>query len=176
MKGEEAGDWVYLRRELKRRTFQPCRHAPFVIYVIVSIVILGGLGIWVEVLKFISARQSVSFDGLLTAMATFSPALVGSASIQLALVATGSSDRILTSFATLVLVSSFASVILIWFSYSFYPMVALACAIILVIFSVWLWWITNGDDPTYKKVSIDTASGGDTSRELSGDTSGFKVE
>jgi len=173
---DEVGDWAYLRREISRRTLQPWSQAPFVIYVLVAIVTLGGLGIWVEIVKILSAEQSASYDGLLTAMATFYPALVGSASLQLLLVATGNSDRILTAFATLVWVISIGSVILLSVFHDQYPRACFSAAIGFVFFSIWLWWITNGDDPTYKQVSVDTATGGSTSRELKGDISGFRAD
>lgn len=50
-------------------------------------------------------------------------------------------------------------------SFSFWAAVAFAVA------AIWLWWFTNGDDPTYKSVPVDAASGGNTDRALKGNTS-----
>lgn len=167
-------DWKHLRSELCRRTWQPFSSAPFVIYVLLAIVGLGCLGIWVELVKLARVDGDGSSDGVLTALATFYPALVGSASLQLILYSTGRGDKTLTSFALLACIASLASVVLISVFHTQFPILTVRAAIFFVLFSIWLWWITNADDPTYKSAPIDAASGGDPDRPLAGSTKGFK--
>ncbi len=170
----EISDWTYLGREIKRRTVQPFSDAPFVFYVFLAIISFGCLGIWVEVVKIQLQQGTASYEGLLTAMATFFPALIGSASLQLILSSTGKADKILVSFALIACFASFGSVVLISVFHAIVPTVCFWAAIGFSVFAIWLWWFTNGDDPTYKNAPIDAPTGGDTGRKLKGNTAGFK--
>ena len=173
---EGVGDWISLWRELDRRTRQPWKHGPLVMYVVVALVGLGGLGIWVEAVKFILSEEPESYDGIFTAVVTFYPALIGSASFQLLLIATGNVDRTMTAFSVLVLMISVGSALLLSVFHDRYPTVCLLSAIPLAIFSIWLWSITNVDNPIYKTLPIDTPSGGSPFRDLKGDISTFEAD
>jgi hypothetical protein len=70
------GDWDYLWLQLKRRTPEPLGDVPFVFYVFLGIVIFGGLGIWVELLKILISTKPAELAGLITAVNTFFPALI----------------------------------------------------------------------------------------------------
>ncbi len=107
------GDWRYLGHEIWRRTWGPFSNVPFVFYVVLAILCLGGLGIWVELVKTALDSPPKNFDGVLTALSTFFPALIGSASLQLILASTGNSDKVLVSFALLACFVSFFGVVLI---------------------------------------------------------------
>lgn len=170
----EIGDWRYLWREIKRRTLQPCSSFPFLMYVLVAIIGLGCLGIWVELIKLMLQTPNASQSGVLTALCTFFPALIGSTAFQLILGSTGRSDKIFVSVGYLVVILGVGGVVLITLFNPQFPDRTYWAAVLLSVGAVWLWWITNGDDPTYKSTPIDTASGGDTGRRLKGDTRGFK--
>tara|TARA_R110000787_G_C13419772_1_gene444788 strand:- start:1306 stop:1848 length:543 start_codon:yes stop_codon:yes gene_type:complete len=172
---DQLGDWQYLGREMHRRTFAPFKSVPFVFYFILAIVVLGGLGVWVEVAKT-QLNQNWKVDGLLTALSTFFPALIGSASLQLILKSTDSSDKILISFSLLVCIPSFVGVGLIAAFFSLHPSLCLYAAIGFSILAVWFWWFTNGDDLTYRNAPIDAATGGNTARTIKGNLSDFKVD
>jgi hypothetical protein len=171
---EQMGDWRYLVEQLWLRTVQPISNASFVIYVLIAIVGLGCLGIWVELIKFCLLQTTTKGDGVITALATFYPPLIGAASIQLALSSTARRDKVFVSIAFLSFFMAILSVVLISILYASYPRFCFGAGIVMSIFSVWLWWFSNGDDPTYKSVRIDAPSGGDTERELIGDMSGFQ--
>lgn len=171
---EKVGDWPYLWRELKRRTTEPVANVPFVFYVLLAIVGLGCVGIWVELVKLVLSEKKANLEGLLTALATFSPALIGSAALQLILASTGRGDKVMVSVGLFIALAAFAAVILISAIHKSFPITALLAALAFVAIAVWLWWITNGDDPTFKSVPLDAPSGGSIDRELPGDTDGFK--
>lgn len=171
-----VGDWRYLGREIWRRTWNPFRNVPFVFYVVLAILGLGCLGIWVELVKTQVSSTPSSYDGVLTAIATFYPALIGSASLQLILTSTGKSDKVLVSFALLACFASFFSVVLISVFHQLYPVWCFWAASYFAAFAVWFWWFTNGDDVTYQNAAIDAAAGGDTSKALKGDLDDFKVD
>ena len=173
---EDVGDWTFLGRELSRRTRQPWKHVPLVLYVLVAIVVFGGLGIWVEIVKLGLLNKPLSTGGLFTAMATFYPALVGASALQLLLVSMGHSDRIMGFFAVSVWVMSFVIGLLTAVFFPAYPATCFILVVCLVIFSIWLWMITNVDDPIYKSIPVDSASGGSTSRPLKGDISKFDTD
>lgn len=172
--GAHGGDWRYLKREIGRRTTQPFSHAPFVFYVLLAIIGLGCLGIWVELLKVATSSVHLNYDGVLTALATFFPALIGSSSLQLILSSTGNRDKVLVSFGFSVIIIAFAAAVLISLLNPLLPNFTFWASVIFAVIAVWLWWFTNGDDPTYKSAPIDAPSGGNTGRQLKGDTSGFQ--
>jgi len=168
------GDWRYLKQEVFRRTTQPFSDFPFVIYVLLAIIGLGCLGIWVELTKLSLSSGVRNYDGVLTALATFFPALIGSSSLQLILASTGNSDKVLVSFGYFVSIIAIAGVILISVFHRLFPELTFWSCVVFACLAVWLWWFTNGDDPTYKSGAVDAASGGDPSRAPKGDTTGFK--
>lgn len=147
---------------------------PFVLYVLIAIIGFGCLGIWVELVKFSNAPEPSNTNGILTALATFYPALIGSASLQMVLYSTGRSDKILTIVAMLFFCVAFGSVVLVSVYHARLPDLTMRVAIGFSIFAVWLWWIVNADDPTYKSVAVDAATGGDPSKAPKGTTKGFK--
>lgn len=169
----DKGDWAYLRSEICRRTWQPFSNVPFVFYAIIAIGILGCAGIWVEIAKTALSTKVGNNDGVLTALATFYPALIGSASLQLILSSTDKADKVVTSFALLVCIVSFASVALVSVFHAQMPELTVKVAVGFAVFAIWLWWIANADDPIYKNAPIDAPSGGSTEQKLSGSTEGF---
>jgi putative Ca2+/H+ antiporter (TMEM165/GDT1 family) len=164
-----SGDWRYLWREIGRRTTQPFSHAPFVFYVLLAILGLGCLGIWVELIKVALSTGQPSYDGVLTALATFFPAMIGSSSLQLILCSTENRDKVLVSFGYFVSIVAFAAVVLISVLHPLLPGTTFWASVIFAVIAVWLWWFTNGDDPTYKSAPFDAASGGNVGRKLKGD-------
>ena len=171
-----VADWANLWQELSRRTVNPWKHAPFCIYVLVAVVGLGGLGIWVEAVKLGLSDRPESYDGIFTAVTTFYPALIGSASFQLLLIATENEDRTLTAFSVFVLVASLGSAILLSVFRNQYPPACLSFAILLAIISMLLWSIANADNPIYKSVAVDVPAGGRPDRALPGDISEFEAD
>ena len=174
---ESAGSIVYLRQELARRTYKPWKQVTFVFYFFSAIVLFGGFGIWVELVELnLLSENADSYDGLYRAIATFYPALIGSASFHLLLIATGTSNRIMTAFGATVLLFAFVIAILLAIFHHQYPIARFFVVILLASFSIWLWSIADADNPIYTDVPADTSSGGSLVRPLKGDTSEFKVD
>jgi hypothetical protein len=179
-RGVEAGeqmrpqsDWAYLKGTLKQRTREPAKELPFIIYVFLAIILFGGLGIWTELLR-ITLSDTPNLTTLITAVMTFFPAMIGATSIQLILAS--SEDKVMVSFALLILCCFLTAAILLPFFSGTHPVLVLVLASLLSVIAVWVWWITNSEDPTYRKKSApDAASGGPTSRPLTGSVAGFEV-
>ena len=174
-RNEELGEWTDLGQQLLRRTRQPWKHVSLIGFLLIAIIGFGGMGIWVEIIKITKADEYRGTNELFIAVATFYPALIGSSSLQLILASVDNSNKLLIAFAIAVWVTSTLVGILTAMYYNVSPDLCLVIAGIMVVFAVWLWMITNADDPIYKRARIDSASGGSTGRQLKGDTSGFKV-
>ena len=171
---ETANDWAYLWDQIKKRTLEPVKAVPFVIYIFLGIVLFGGLGIWTEILKIIISDKPTEIAGLLTAVMTFFPTLIGSTAIQLVLAS--SQNKILLSFALFILFVFLALAILLPFFSSAHPGAVLTVASIASLCGIWTWWFTNSTDPTFRhQVPIDAPSGGPTDNPLKGNLSGFQV-
>jgi hypothetical protein len=171
---ETANDWAYLWGEIKKRTLEPVKAVPFVIYIFLGIVLFGGLGIWTELLKILISDKPLDLAGLLTAVMTFFPTLIGSTAIQLVLASF--QNKILQSFALFILFVFLAVAILLPFFSSDHPVAVLTIASIASLCAIWTWWFTNSAEPTFRHmVPIDAPSGGPAANPLKGNLSGFKV-
>ena len=169
----DINDWKYLRREIVRRTIQPVHNVSLVVSLLIAVVALGGLGIWVEVVKLLLSLTS-NANGILIALSTFFPALIGSASHHLMLASTDRSDKVFVSFSYLLLVLALLSVAAITIFFPTHLTLCYFIATISALLSLWIWWIANGDDPTYRSTPVDSAAGGNTERKLKGSTNGFE--
>ena len=169
-------EWRYLLGELGKRTTDPLRSVPFVIYTFIGTLFLGGLGIWTEVVKILLSKPPVELASLLTAISTFFPALVGSAALQLVFAAANKSDKVLIAFAWFAFCIFLAAAVLLSLFSSKFPVPSIIIGTILSIGAVWFWWITNGVDPLYKTISPDAPTGGPTDRNLSGTLDGYVVQ
>jgi len=170
------GEWAYLRRELFRRTRDPIGDPNFVFYVFLAIVLFGGLGIWVELLKYSITNQSQTLEGTITAIITFFPSLVGAATLQLVLSSMNKQDKTMATFGLVALCTFMVFALLLPFFSASHPLRVLTLGAICSLAAVWTWWITNGSDPTFRKLPRpDAATGGTTERSLAGNLDGFKV-
>lgn len=171
----QNGGWSYLRTELASRTGAPAKNVPFVIYVFLGPFLFGGLGIWVELVKLVIAKDMVEYGSLITAIITFFPALGCSTALQLVLASAGKNDKVLISFALLMLFVFLAPAVLLQFFSAEHPGMVLLISTLCSLGAVWLWWITNGSDPTYMAPEPDAATGGAVGRPLPGNLNGFDV-
>lgn len=173
---QDQGEFAYLWAELGRRTKVFPKRVPFFAYVLVAIIGLGGLGIWAELVRMALSTDNHGFDRVFTAAATFYPAVIGSATFQLLLIATGRLDKIIAAFGIFVLVFSIGAAVLLALFRSLYPVSSLVAAILLVGFAIWIWIVANADDPIFKGDPGDAPSGGNTTRPLKGNLGDFKAD
>ena len=164
------------RAEVLRRTITPLTDVTFIFYVVFGILVFGGLGIWIEVMKIILSPTNTSWSGILTALAAFYPALVGAACLQLVLESVRKSEKLMAVFSVgILLLTIIAAVVFGVFEFNgVYPNISFWGTIGLSVVGVWVWCVANGDNPDLQTDDPFAASGGDTSRGLKGDTSEFK--
>lgn len=161
--------------ELKRRTSKPRGEVVYWFYFICAVCVLGGAGILLEFARYVSAKDAVSPDGLLTAFATFFPALIGSSAIQIMFDKVNDRRMMAISLGSLIL-TLFVSACLILLGSSG-SRVSWTTAFLFCLFALWVWWIANADNPgLYDEphLSIDAPTGGpDPNIELQGNTDGY---
>jgi hypothetical protein len=166
------GGWADFRADLMRRTRRPLSHVTFVMHFLLSVVAIGGLGLWVELLNYSRAGTPENLMSVRTAIATFFPALIGSTCLQMIL---GSFLKQLRIFALLFTVTF--AVIGFWliFDRGMGSASALLIGTFASLCSLWFWWIANADNPDFQDETLapSAAVGGRTDRDLDGDLKGF---
>lgn len=166
--------FLLLGQELRQRLARPIRQFSFWVYILVGVVLFGGISVWVELVKLIPGIGGTPHvESIRTAIDTYFPAIGCAAAVQLAFAA--ENKKYLISFGYLVSVFfAVFSVLLIllertpatWLSWLF-DMTGCFLAILM-------WWIANGLDRTYQDiVDLEAPLGGSLEREIPGDTSGL---
>ena len=171
MSAPSPTSWKDLGKELRRRTRIPLSHATFVTYFVGAVVIIGGLGIWVEALNAARAGGAVDLSPLRTAIATVFLAMIGSACFQLILGNSLKQIRAVAFFSSVV-----AALIGLWLMTDdgLADWGALLIGGGVYLYSLWIWWITNADNGDFlDHPSVDDTIGGDVDQPLTGDLDGF---
>ena len=178
--------WEWLVNDLKRRTREPKNDVSFVLYVLTAIVGIGGLGIWVEIVKYAQSSDK-NVGGIIIALSAFFPALTGSAAFQLVLDSLDKTNedksekrfanKILSTFAIATMVAFFGLDLLLVICSKSFPNLILTLCCLCSMASVWVWWVSNADQKTFrtKPPSPEQSVGGSTEKPLPGGTDGFKV-
>lgn len=145
----------------------------FWVYLTVSVIGVGAIGIWVEVLRALDASKFEA-SGLITAIYTYFPAIAAGSALQLMMDASKDEHKFLRSFC----VASAAIVILLalpFFRGSNNLCLLWFCGVCGIIYSLWLWWITNGCSESFHDIDPTDSLGASTNANLSGDTGGFNL-
>ena len=175
---EKLGRWSNGFRavgaELARRTHRPSREFVYWVHFALCVVILGGLGFWIELIQqnhLLPVQRS--WNNAYTALVTFFPAVIGSSCVQMMF---ESGDRrmhafsLVTCFGAFIIGAALISAarpvdVFTWFA-----------AIVMSLVSLWVWWIANADNTKlHDEPSDDAPLGGDPTAPLSGDFGGVRV-
>lgn len=126
-------------------------------------------------MKIVLSSENNGWDGILTALAAFYPALIGAASLQLVLESVRKSDKLMAIFAVgILLLTIIGAIVIGLFDFNaVYSRVSFWGTILLSVAGVWVWCVANGDNPDLQTDPL-AASGGSTDRPLKGSTSGFR--
>lgn len=166
-----------LLKVLWQRTKTPLTDATFIMYFICAILMCGGVGFWIEVLKIIISPEVTSFIGIQTSLSVFYPALIGTSCLLLILESVEKSDKLMASFFVFVIFLTFSIAILIGFFnlHELRPNFTLWGTILCSVLGLWVWCVANGENPQLKTINPDSPSGGDTNRAIKGDISEVTV-
>ena len=168
-----VNSWRMLGAELYKRTTGPAKHATFVIYFIVAIVGVGALGVWVEIVRALlptteNGAHVTDLSALRTAIITFSPALAGTASLQIIL---ARSHKSLRAFSMLAMVVTSALALILGSSTAIGDTLALSIGGAASFFAMWVWWLANAQTTDF--LDIDAPTGGDPSGPVAGSLDGY---
>lgn len=152
--------FVALRVELARRTKRPSGQFVFWVYFAV-VVVLGGLGFWLE----LTQRQR-DWNNAYTSLVTFFPALIGSSCVQMVF-ETG--NRRMQAFAVLSLFFALIAGTGLISAERPASLCVWVTAIVMCVFSLWVWWIANADNTAlHDGPTPDAPVGGDPYGPLAG--------
>lgn len=180
MRNWNLGPYGHFALEIWRRTISSITDLTFLSYLVLGVLLFGGIGVWSEVIINLLAGLW-QWDKVLQALSTYYPALIGAACIQLILEANGREKRIFDRPMTVVslffLIGATVTGFLIrlfeanstYLEFSFWGTIALS------VFGIWVWAIANCDNPDLKTDPY-AASGGRTDRVLKGNIEGFKAD
>ncbi len=174
MAAAPTGGWSDFRSDLARRTRIPFAHVTFVIYFVASIVLIGGLGLWVELINYARSTGPGDLTSVRTAVATFFPALIGSTCLQVQIGKFQKQARAVSFLSMLIF-----AVVGFWliFDRGLADCTVLAVGTLCSLFSLWFWWVANADNvDLYDDEPPNAATGGeDTGRPLGGDLTEFQA-
>ena len=159
--------WVELGGEIQRRLFQPCKMPQFIFYFVASIVIVGGIGVWIEV--FTANWMSVP-----TALSTYLLALLATSAADLILI--DETEQIsktlalsLRMFAFLLLVTGVVLAIISLLINTNQVSTRYWCSVAGVTIALLLYWIANADSRKFDQFPLSKSFlGGDSEKELEG--------
>ena len=169
-----ANSFIPLKKEICKRLFTPVGQVSFWVSLLVGVLLLGALGIWVELAKLLLASTNDDLDNLRTSIHTFYPAIAFTSTLQLILSAGDKKYLQTAAFAVGISLILLAFMLLAADS-KISPGASIFLSSIASVLSVLIWWIANGSEAIFNDgVSIDASVGGDTKSSLSGNVEGIK--
>lgn len=142
----------------------PLGQLSFWAFLLLAIIGAGGYGVWVELYRW-NNTHNANLSGVIQAIFTYYPALVGASIFQLIF----HSDKFVRSGFTFIGVSIFLITFFVFPSPGSINKFTLVGGIILALISIFIWWIANGHDGTYHdNPNPNSSTGGDTKNPLPG--------
>lgn len=147
--------WQDFRAELWRRTITPFQQVTFFLYFFTSIILIGGLGLWLEVVLL--ARNGGPFDNLRTGLATYAFGLFGSSALHIFL---GDAAKQLKAFAAFLMLVAFVLAGWIVVDKDLADWGAVLVGGVGSILGLWFWCIVNSDEPIFQDSNLGAPTGG----------------
>jgi hypothetical protein len=165
--------FAFLGREVKRRFTEPVGRVNFWGYLFLAIILLGGLPIYIEAFRLKLGIVSDA-EGVILALFTVFPAIMGASAVQLVLDRDNSPIRM--AGLTSLIICTVATVIFISDVLKLSDTFSIVSGIFFCVLAVLIWWIANGLDPIFQDtIRTDDSVGGDVNQELGGDFNGFQA-
>lgn len=184
-----SNSWIDLADDLAVRLFEPLYSVSFLLYLFTGVVLLGGISIWLEIVRHAIELQSYvpkaglkppSLSGVVTAMHTFYPALAWSATMQIVYADQDKTDKRVKAFAlTLGSLTLLMAVIAMAMAAVWLSITSIVVGIVGILLAILLWWIANAKDANLRDTLPQNlgmgAKGGavEPSTPLPGSTQGF---
>lgn len=152
------------------RLCTPLSHVSFWSYFFLAIILFGPAGVWVELFRLLKSNSG-ELDGLLTAIYTYFPAIVAGAGAQLIM---DGPPKPVSSFVMVWIAISFV-LVMPHFTGLIKPTNSLYIGCLGTAMAFFLWWVANGENPSYLDSHPSDALGAAPSSEPAGDASNFTV-
>jgi len=190
--------WGELGSEVVERFVAPLFHPTFVLYLLSGVILLGGVPVALEWVRYLLAQHALesavaarvsatdlpalpSFEPVLTALHTFYPALAWSSAMQINFAEAKTDDRARKSLRALAFVLATVTLLMSILLNAARPLFtedgSLRFGLLGVLMAVVLWWLANAREQTFlEPLSGDAPLGGDAdgpAEELSGGVEGF---
>ena len=148
------------------------RHATYCFFFVASVIIVGGLGIWLEIV-LLARADLPNAANLKTAIATFFPALIGSTCLQILF---GTYLKALRAFSVVLTLFFVAIGVWILADRELAIWIAITAGASSTLVSLWFWWIANADNADFFDDDLSRAPiGGDNpTAPLDGSLAGFE--
>jgi len=151
----------------------PLGQVTFWVYLLIGVVLLGGLGVWIEALIFWFSTAETNSEHIRIALITFFPALVGSTSLELIFADTVTKP--VRAFAVLCGFMCFGLATWLGVERNLSTIWAFPIASLASLAAIWIWWIAHGlDDIFYDHVDGAAAVGGDPTNPPVGSLDNFR--
>lgn len=173
---ETPNSFVMLGRELQLRIRRPVAHFSFWVFIVLGVILFGGIAIWVELVKLIPGIGGTPhLESLRTAIDTYFPAIGCAAAVQLAFA--GENKKYVVSFGYLVTVLfAVFAVLMILLEKTPSTFWSWFFGVLCCVLAIFMWWIANGLERTFQDiVDADAPLGGPVDAPLGGDTTGFNT-
>lgn len=167
--GADYDGYARLGAEIKRRWKAPRKHPTYALFFIGSFLMFGAAGVWLEASKLIFGwgAEPGSTAALRTAIATYFPAILGSAVLQLGI---SESPRSLRILGNVVSIAFLLLAIALIFSNTLLDWGAIVIGLLASVASLACWWIVNADEKSFLDEPPEVATGGkDPTAPLLGD-------
>ena len=170
-----TNSFALLGHELWKRLTLPLGQFTYWTYVITGVVIFGGLGIWMEWVKwyFFNPDGKVTTEGIRLAITTYFPAVGCAAGYQMML-----SERQRSYLFSFGFMATVLFIVCCIFTFLFglrSPGFGLDLGIGCSVLAILLFWIANAHDKTLQDADFEAPVGGSTAVPLAGTTSGYTV-
>lgn len=162
--------WALLKAELSKRWNTPFIHISFFTVLAVSILGIGALGVWVELIRGVSSSK-YDWSNFLTAIYTYFPSIAAGSVLQMVMDAKSEKQQFLRSFC--ILCGFIVAVLTVPYINGLKSCWAYFFGFIGILSSVWLWWIANGCNPSFQDINPNDSLGPDPKSDPAGDTGGY---
>lgn len=154
---QELSGFAFLKEEIGKRLKAPVKHTNFWGYLFLAIFVLGGLSVYIEWFRY-GAGKTQNSEGIVLALFTVFPAIMGASAVQLVL----DKDNSPTRMAGLI---SLFLCALLTFVFTADPFeisktIAVICGIVCCLIAVLVWWIANGEEEIFRDTIKPYASMG----------------
>ncbi|MCH2071132.1 hypothetical protein [Acinetobacter pittii] len=130
--------WEFIWNQTKK----PADQSTFWMYLLLGILLLGGLGFWFELIKFLSAKESSS-SAMKTALILFAPPLINTSVIQLCLSKNDVEQHTKSTLIIFIVLVNLACVLLLIFDPQFSSFKFWLPMLFILIFTIWAAWVQS---------------------------------